>query len=71
MRCPYLEKTEDLEGAQECHARESIFEPGFLEIDQYCTSPLHKWCPLYRAMRATPAVYRAVKMRREPQQAIG
>lgn len=71
MRCPYLGKTENVEGAQECHARECIFEPSTLELDQYCTSPLHKWCPLYRALRATPTVYRSGKMRREIHRETG
>lgn len=71
MRCPYLGKTENVEDAQECHAREWVFEPSSQELDQYCTSPLHKWCPLYRAVRATPTAYRTGKLRRETQRAIG
>jgi hypothetical protein len=71
MRCPYLGKTESAEGIQECHAREWTFEPSSSEIDAYCTTRLHRWCPLYRALRAVPTAYRAGKGRRELQKAVG
>ena len=71
MRCPYLGKIENPEGIEECHAREWVFEPSSSEIDQYCTTRLHRWCPLYRALRATPTVFRAGKTRRGFHRAIG
>ena len=71
MRCPYLGKRETAEGAEECHAREGVFEPSFQEVEQYCTSRLHLWCPLYQQLRSTPTGYRAGKRRYELQRAIG
>lgn len=71
MNCPYLGKPESSEGLQACHAREGAFEPSSSEIDQYCTTRLHRWCPLYRALRAAPTVYRTGKARRKLQQAVG
>lgn len=71
MRCPYLGKVENIESNEECHARGWTFEPSYSEIDQYCTTRLHHWCPLYRTLRATPTAYRAGKAGRELQRAIG
>lgn len=71
MHCPYLGKAESTEGEAECRAREWIFEPSSLELDQYCTTRLHRWCPLYRALMSTPTVYRSGKIRREPEKAVG
>lgn len=71
MRCPCLRDSENGEGVKECHAREGAFEPSSIEVDQYCTTRLHRWCPLYRALRGAPTAYRAGKMRREARRAIG
>lgn len=71
MRCPYLGKVEGTEGTEECHAREWAFEPSALELDQYCTTRLHRWCPLYRQLTGVPTAYRAGKTRRDLQRAVG
>ncbi len=71
MSCPYLGTVEDAEGARECHAQEWVFEPSSLELEQYCKTRLHRWCPLYRALSAGPTVYRAGKRRHEVQRATG
>lgn len=56
MRCPFLKKIDGSEETRECGARGFVFEPSSSELAEYCTTPMHRGCPLFRD-RITPILF--------------
>ena len=72
MRCPYLIDSEDRDERAECTATERFFEPSVFEMEEYCTTALHRRCPLYHHLDADHETMQPTRgIRREVKRAIG